>query len=311
MNDGLLITLIIYATVIAIVAIVFSFFSQRKANTNMEVFLNQRNVKLHRNYIVGFLCAAVILLATSKCVGNGNEIFSYISFASTITSIVLSILAIFVTVQSSADINRQFAKIEDATNAVSNASQTLTQTLEKILDVENDLRKTSGKLGEQTEKIADDIHVRVSKCMHETEERLSSKIELSNKHFPENVLREATGNAIQSWITGWCDGFLNSASIVGLFSIYACCLSVENQKPFTLDEIFGGNSLYTYGFLMSAASAGVINISIDGDGRATVSYAYWESKQVFEKITPRLNGMKNQEDAQGLQRKIEKFFCEK
>lgn len=36
--------------------------------------------------------------------GPDNAIFTYLSFRSTITSLVLSVLAIFVTVQSSSDI---------------------------------------------------------------------------------------------------------------------------------------------------------------------------------------------------------------
>ena len=59
--------------------------------------MSKKIIKLHRNYIAGILGFAIIMLITAKYGGPNNAIFEYLSFGSTVTSLVLSILAIFVT----------------------------------------------------------------------------------------------------------------------------------------------------------------------------------------------------------------------
>ncbi|MBE6400805.1 MAG: hypothetical protein E7037_02050 [Verrucomicrobia bacterium] len=313
MNDALLITLIICAAIVAIVAIVFGFCSQRKANTNMEAFLNQRNVKLHRNYIVGFLCAAVILLATSKCVGNGSEIFSYISFASTITSIVLSILAIFVTVQSSADINRQFAKIEDATNAVSDASRTLSDTLSKISDAEKQLESKSEALGTQIGKIAEEFHRRVNVCMHEAEERIVTRVASNSKNYRNQESKGTEKEQPNAEVKGWIErrelAFLECSSLCGLFSLYACSLSMEKKKKFKLEGLFSESKDYVYGFLVATVCA--LHLSLENaDGEFYCSQIAWNKEDIANKLERRIDENKG-EDKEALcaiKKKIDDFF---
>ena len=123
MNNGILYTLIGCATAIAVVAIVFDYLTNRKCNNTTENLLAQKIVKIHRNYIAGILSIAIVFLLSSKYGGPHNGIFEYLSFGSTITSMVLSILAIFVTVQSSSDLYKQFAKMEDATNTITTVSR--------------------------------------------------------------------------------------------------------------------------------------------------------------------------------------------
>ena len=102
MNTTVIITLIICATIIAFVAIICNHCSENKiTEANANCTLSKKIIRLHRNYIAGILGFAIIMLLTSKYAGPNNAIFEYLSFGSTITSLVLSILAIFVTVQSS------------------------------------------------------------------------------------------------------------------------------------------------------------------------------------------------------------------
>ena len=103
MDTTVIIIMIICTTIIALVAIICDHLFERKSSETSECLMSKKIIKIHRNYIAGFLGFAIIMLLTAQYGGPDNAIFNYLSFGSTITSLVLSILAIFVTVQSSSD----------------------------------------------------------------------------------------------------------------------------------------------------------------------------------------------------------------
>lgn len=118
MDTNVIILMIICATVIALVSIVCDHLFERKTSDISDCFMSKKIIKVHRNYIAGFLGFAVIMLITGKYGGPDNDIFTYLSFGSTITSLVLSVLAIFVTVQSSSDIYKQFGTINKVSTQI-------------------------------------------------------------------------------------------------------------------------------------------------------------------------------------------------
>ena len=129
MNTTVIIIMIICATIIALVAIICDHLLEKKSSEVSECFLSKKIIKVHRNYIAGFLGFAIIMLLTAQYGGPKNAIFEYLSFGSTITSLVLSILAIFVTVQSSSDLYKQFTRIDNATDTIKNVSTQIDGTL--------------------------------------------------------------------------------------------------------------------------------------------------------------------------------------
>ena len=118
MDTTVIIIMIICATIIALVAIICDFLFERKSTDASNSLMSKKIIKIHRNYIAGFLGFAIIMLLTAQYGGPDNAIFDYRSFGSTITSLVLSILAIFVTVQSSSDLYKQFTRIDNATDTI-------------------------------------------------------------------------------------------------------------------------------------------------------------------------------------------------
>lgn len=271
MNNCILLSLIGCATLIAIIAIVFDYLTSRKCNNTTENLLTQKIVKIHRNYISGILSIAIVFLLTSKYGGPNNGIFEYLSFGSTITSMVLSILAIFVTVQSSSDLYKQFAKMEDATNTITTVSRDIRDTLTNISQAETKLDTTSKNLNTQIDKIVDEIDRRVKISIQGTEQRLTDK-------FREQVMQNDTANssittnksktpnkAVQEWADNWLETYVDTISIAGLLALYACCLSEKNNKIFKLSELFPGDDQYMYGILIASVSAGVITIDVEDD----------------------------------------------
>lgn len=224
MERVVILTMIGCATLIAIVAIIFDFLNNKKLQTSMENSLTQKIIKLHRNYIIGFLGFAIIMLISAKYGGSDNCIFDYLSFGSTITSLVLSILAIFVTVQSSSDLYKQFTRIDNATDTITQVSKQIDKTLEELSESKNKLVRTSDTITEQIDNIVLRVDEKLQERMKETEHNIAEQINSLNGK--SNTIY-SDGNID---LNKFKEGYLNSASAIGLLLLYSCTLSKVEKK---------------------------------------------------------------------------------
>lgn len=272
MDKTVIIIMIICATVIALVAIICDHLSERKSTDASECLMSKKIIKVHRNYIAGFLGFAVIMLLTAQYGGPQNAIFTYLSFASTITSLVLSILAIFVTVQSSTDIYKQFGTINKVSNQIDG-------TLKNLVDAESKLEKTSSVISSQMSSIVDEIEKRLDVRMQKTEDTLSERIQ------NQNITIQDTHNNV----TGNLDTktFLERIPYSGLLAIYACSKGYETGRLFRLAHLFEGNERYQLGVIMTAIAAGYISGSVQNFNREYLTKctnSLFKSEDVFNRI---------------------------
>lgn len=288
MNTTVIIIMIICATLIALVAIICDHLFERKSNEASESLISKKIVKIHRNYIAGFLGFAVILLLTAQYGGPNNAIFAYLSFGSTITSLVLSILAIFVTVQSSSDLYKQFTRIDNATDTIKNVSTQIDGTLETLKKTESDLQNTSRGISNQLDNIIEQIDERLQKRIKETEWNISKQLEASiNKSSDTNINQSVQSNT--EGLENFKTGFKNLTSASGLLALYACALSYENTKMFELTNLFKGNEAYTFGYLISALSSGIIIFTNDeANNQITCTDSIFSSTELYENIKERV-----------------------
>ena len=81
---------------------------------------------------LGFIIIALIAFILSNRIEGADKIMEYISFASVILSITLSVFAILYTYTSNFQIQQQFEKINAAANTITDTSKNLTVTNEKL-----------------------------------------------------------------------------------------------------------------------------------------------------------------------------------
>jgi hypothetical protein len=283
MNTIVIIIMIICATVIALVALICDYFSEKKSgSTNAECRLSKKVVKLHRNYIAGILGFAIIMLLTAKFGGPNNAIFEYLSFGSTITSLVLSILAIFVTVQSSSDLYKQFARIDNATDTINSVSEQIEGTLSEIQKVEKDLSKVSQNISSQMENIVERIDEKIRTHIKASEDNLTKIFNAQrNNNDPVNNNIDTQTEIQEQYI----QNFIQITSANGLLILYACALSKEKQKIFEISELFKGNEEYTYGFMIASISAGLVIFTRDAsNNQITVRQIVFRKDELYDEI---------------------------
>ena len=278
MERNVIIIMIGCATLIAIVAIICDFLNNKNSQTSTENLLAQKIIKLHRNYIVGFLGFAIITIISAKYGGPNNNIFDYLSFGSTITSLVLSVLAIFVTVQSSSDLYKQFTRIDNATDTITQVSKQIDKTLEELSESKDRLVKASNTITEQMDDIVSRVDAKLQERIKETEHNIAEQINSlngrnntvsNNGNIDLNVLKER---------------YLNLASAVGLLLLYSCTLSMTEKKDFPLFELFKGNEQYSFGFLISSISSGIINATNDNQYVINCTYSIFKEEDLLSKL---------------------------
>lgn len=287
MDTTVIIIMIICATIIALVAIICDHLFERKTSETSECLMSKKIIKIHRNYIAGFLGFAIIMLSTAQYGGPNNAIFEYLSFGSTITSLVLSILAIFVTVQSSSDLYKQFTRIDNATDTIKNVSTQIDGTLVALKTTESNLQETAKTISSQLDNIVEQIDDRFRTHMKETEDNISKQFVASMNNTStineQDVIQnqEATDNLKRY--------FISITSANGLLILYACTLSIEKKKMFELSNIFKGNEAYTFGFLIAAISTAIVQFTNDAtNNQITCQSSLFSSSELYEAIKDRI-----------------------
>jgi hypothetical protein len=271
-------------TLVALVAIICDHLYEKKIASTTEKELEKKIVKIHRNYIIGVLAFAIIMLITAKYGYPNSARFDYLSFASTITSLVLSILAIFVTVKSSTDLYKQFSRMDDTTYVISSASEKIEGSLDELTKAKDSLHEASSDLSNQLDNIVEKIDERIKIRMQETESHISSRLEESMNKINVDVTQNThlSGEAMETYKKNYV--LLSSA--YGLLSIYASSLSLENNKSFKINEIFKNNEIYVMGYLISAVAAGIVSFNnyINSDNNITCTSSIYNSTELSDNI---------------------------
>lgn len=287
MNTTVIIIMIVCATIIALVAIICDHLFERKSSEVSENLMSKKIIKIHRNYIAGFLGLAIIMLLTVQYGGPDNAIFEYLSFGSTITSLVLSILAIFVTVQSSSDLYKQFTRIDNATDTIKNVSNQIDGTLAALKTTESNLQDTAKTISSQLDNIVEQIDDRFRTHMKETEDNISKQFVASMNNT--SIINEQDVIPNQEAIDNLKRYFITITSANGLLALYVCTLSIEHRKMFELSNLFKGNEAYTFGFLIASISAGIVQFTNDeANNQITCQSSLFSSSELYEAIKDRI-----------------------
>lgn len=118
---------------LGIIIILISFTVTNNCNENdWPKCAQNKCAKLWRNnlrYGYGSLLLCLIVIATSKY-GDNTNIEHYLSFAGTLSSIILSVIAIFMSINSE-------SKMDDAKVSIECSKDKIEQTMEKLVSLEN------------------------------------------------------------------------------------------------------------------------------------------------------------------------------
>lgn len=212
--------------------------------------------RLHTFYISGILVFIIVELVTGLCMGNAHhsDILSYVSFAATLSSLIMSVVAIIFTIVTSNRGEEQYMKIDNASDKVADS---LGRFAEKTEDIDKSV--------EEFKDIARDLSSQMDSLYKEMGGTHSDVSEVKRMLTDQQLHAEATvpkdkdkklGENSQQFV----ESFLSISSFSGDIALYACVLAKDNSKSFSLTQISKGDDVaYKFGFLIAAVSAGLIH----------------------------------------------------
>lgn len=224
----------LFVVLLAIVAIVFLFLKYRKKN--------DEDRSIHIYYISG-LCVFIILeLITYICVNNNDseEIIKYVSFGSTISSLLLSVVAIIYAIVSNNKGEAQYQKIDQASDRISISVDRFSSLSENL----------SGNITSILAKL-DELKV----ISNETKNAITE----GNQQKP-NTMSVGTLNTDKL-----IEGFIVSGSFSGNLSLLACVYSKDTGKHFRTVDISDTNAAYCFGYIIASTAFGIITTHNEND----------------------------------------------
>lgn len=270
--------LILCSTIIFVVSIICDYKCTKRNDSIDTLCLEKRMTRIHRNYIVGFLAFGVISLITALYGGDSkSNIFTYISFASTITSFVLSILAIFVTMQSNSGLENQISKMESNSALINRLSAKLDNTLTQVATANQKIERSTRELSEVTNNIIP----QVQETLSHHEDIITQKLSGYNS-IPQKQIEEIKIDSLKEW-------YISSMSATGLAATYACCLSCAANKSFNRNELFQSMSDYSYGVIVTISSVGLIATEVDDGVNILCKSSTLSTEQIYTKIKEYIN----------------------
>ena len=142
-----------------------------KDYTEYEMRLKCVKTTLHSRYIACIAIGIVIwTLATGKA--NTSEFSSWISFASTIASIILSVVAIIMSITGEAKTDAIRNQMEEATYRLDKAVDNITAANKSIDKSINDLQRKIEIMSEKVDNFSKD-----NKVEHEVKKEINEKVE--------------------------------------------------------------------------------------------------------------------------------------
>ena len=171
-----------------------------------------------------------------------DDLVSYLTFALTVSSLGLALLAIIYSVFSNTTFAQNISLLQNTTKSLDSTSSKLAQSTDELgkkLDAVPQVIKTVGDKVEETHKL-------IKGMSPEARQVKNAGIKISEKNLDSVYI----------------DEFLSNSSFAGLLNIYMHYLSDKTGKPFNLNELSEKTYLtkfdYMYGYSVATASMGLI-----------------------------------------------------
>lgn len=234
---------------------------------------------LNTIYISGILLFIVIELITAICMENTRhaDIMSFVSFAATLSSLILSIVAIIFTIVYSNRGASQYQKLDKVSDDVKESlikftekTQSLDGTIARFNSVAEDL---SGHINDIYDKLSG-----MEVPIKEMRDQMLASDGVSKDSKTKDGKAEDTFQAR-------VNTFISQGSFSGNLALYACVLSKEKNRQFSMSQIRENDDdeAYKFGYIIAASAMGIVNASVIGIRIIQVKDYYPELKELLEK----------------------------
>lgn len=232
--------------------------------------------RMNTLYISGILVFIIIELVTALCMGNSKhaEILSFVSFAATLSSLIMSVVAIIFTIVSTKRGEEQYLKLGSASNKIHSALKSFKQETIAIEATIDKFQSISNGLMDGMSLILDRVNA------------VDNKASSILNGLPENASEKSDTDTKGTLSAQNVDRFLKIGSFNGNIALYACVLSKKKERKFTFTELWDSRLAIQYkmAYIVSAIAIGVIEGKVDRDGWCIISDYYKGLDSLLEDV---------------------------
>jgi hypothetical protein len=200
--------------------------------------MEKKELKIHGIYIILILTSIIICLTAFR-MGDNEKMFNYISFAATISSILLAVIAIIYSFYSNSSMSQSLGSLGSISKDVAKNTLQMTEAAEK-------LKSKIEEIPIYLKPIEDKADLTNSRL-----EQLSKGPQISSPTIIDKDIKLS---------------YISNSSFLGLKSLYCAILSFQKSKPFKYNNINtlspNNNEMYMYAYFIATSSLGLIRYSI-------------------------------------------------
>jgi hypothetical protein len=193
-----------------------------------------------------------VLTAWVNHFGSDTTVVSHVSFAGTLISIILAVLAIIYTYY------QNFAQQRD--------SDSLALQIASMHQVLEEIRESGSTFGGLADRFAE-IREKIDRSVSLTEQSREDVRGMRAKMEQQSQQAQSSGSTPTAALTdAQALRFARTSSINGLFAIYALRIAFDHEvAEVSLQQLAGAISsakdAYLYGYIIAASSAGILELS--------------------------------------------------
>lgn len=248
--------LIVGIALIAIVALLTTRLSTSPGNPT-----SLRNI--HSYYICGILLLLLIQLGAYIVVEadpKGQILIQYISFASTLSSLILSVLAIIYTLVSNSKGDTHIAKLESASTKLTTSADEFAKQIKSLETITSSIHEFKSVAS----KLKDDLRDAVGQKIDE----MGSNLQKTQSEYIQQIMGNGDVSSDLNKRTNGLPPFkeyLERGSFLGVFSMYVLLLAKKRGVPRVPFNLFVANSSsdYCYGYLIATDTVYSLGLSIE------------------------------------------------
>ena len=249
--------------------------------------------KVHTIYLGGigtFLLMELVVYLCLHCNQDPRTIMDTVTFGATLSSLILSVVAIFFTLSSGRDNDKTLGRINSAIDH-------LDKTADKIVEFAN----IANSLSEKTEHLKtriEDLH-KFEKNKWDTFHYISRVMFKENTQISE--ITETENSSISDWSTIY-EMFVGKASYFGVLGLLSCSYAEKTEeRKFNIEKLaksIGYPSIVEYmqGYLIASASIGIININLSDKDIKEITVNYNLEKLCLQRIADQVASYDDEDD---------------
>lgn len=288
---------------------------------------NGMSRSIHMWYVCGIATFIIVELVTFIVVGNmdAQNIMDNISFASTLSSLILSVLAIFMTVLSGESMNKLRDSLVGLGSIPKEVKQAVEETIGKMQQSTKDLNSATEASNKNLEKLSDVMSDKISEIEHHILDQLKVHQQTTLKAINERVIgrKEGMQGNSSDISDAMVDNFLSSTSNASIYLLYMIghyCDNVQkykvsppvvNLKDLAIvinsgkkDDSFG---MYLFACLVILSSFGLLDYETGKDQMAEVTFTTINSS-LMSKIPKQFTKREMDKASEELDKYIDSLF---